>query len=233
MFSALIIDGQQRNRVDLQRMLAGSDCVQVLGEADGMAAALEAMQLYAPNLLFLGMELADGSAFDLLERMGAGPMAAQVVLLADTERYAVRAFKYGVSDYIVRPFESNELLATLERLRAALAFAGVEPSCVVPERIALQTEGEVHMVPLVEVVRCEASGSATLFYLANGQCIRALGVLKMFEDKLKGRGFMRCHQSHLINLQRLAKVHRYPMPLATMDNGDQIPVSIAKLRLLI
>lgn len=233
MFSALIIDGQQRNRISLQRMLAGDDCVKVLGEADGVAAALEGMQCYAPNLLFLGMELTDGSAFDLLERMGPGPMAAHVVLLADTERHAMRAFKYGVFDYIVRPFEPSELYDTLGRLRGALAFAGIEPPCVAPERIALRNDDEVHFVPLGEVVRCEASGSATVFYLASGHSIRVQGVLKMFEDKLKGRGFMRCHQSHLINLQRLVKAQRYPVPMATMDNGDQVPVSATKLGLLI
>lgn len=233
MFSALIIDGQQRNRIEMRRKLAGIGYLHVVGEAGAVTAALAAMQRYAPNLLFVGMGLADGTAFDLMERMGPGPLAAHVVLLAETERHAVRAFKYGVFDYLVGEPSPEELRDTVERLRGKLAFAGIEPVRMAAERIALRAGSDVHMVQLDEVVRCESSGNCTTFHLSDGTAIRASGVLKEFEDRLKDRGFLRCHQAHLINLEHLVRARRYPMPLATMDNGEQIPISARKMGLLV
>lgn len=234
MISALIIDDEQRCRIDLRRKLVALEGISIAGEASSVDEAYQATQELKPNLLLIDVDLSEGTAFDLLERFGSEPLAFFVVLMDDTNKYAIKAFKYGASDYLVKPIDEVALQSMVERLLRKLSMGDSIPAVsAIEERITLRTATDVYLVPIDQVVRCESKNNATIFYFSNGaEPVQVSKTLKEFEQRLARNGFIRCHQSHLISLAHLSKTRRYPLPVAIMDDGAAVPVSMRKLSLL-
>lgn len=234
MISALIIDDDQRCRIDLRRKLMPIEGIIVAGEASSVDEAYQATQELKPNLLLIDVDLSEGTAFDLLERFGTEPLAFFVVLMDASNKYAIKAFKYGASDYLEKPVDQLALQSMVERMQRKLSMGDSIPAMSIrEERITLRTATDVHVVPIDQVVRCESKNNATIFYFSNGaEPVQVSKTLKEFEQRLARNGFIRCHQSHLINLAHLSKTRRYPLPVAIMDDGATVPVSMRKLSLL-
>lgn len=232
MISTLIIDDDQRCRIDLRRKLNAIDRVNVIGEADGVEGGYKAVIEHNPSLLFIDVDLADGSAFSLLKRFGTGTLPFHAVLLHDNGKYALEAFKYRVFDYLIKPVGQAELLSTVERLQRKINLSDERLIRAGDgERITLRTLHDVYVVPLISIVRCESKNNATIFYFSDGsKPIQVSKTLKEFEQRLSGCGFIRCHQSHLINVEHLIKTRKYPLPIALMDDGTEVPISIRKMR---
>jgi len=76
-----------------------------------------------------------------------------------------------------------------------------------------------------EIVRCEADNSYTFFYLAGGERILVSRSIKEYADLLKSSGFLRVHQSHLINAKYIKSWVKEDGGLLVLTNGDKVPVS--------
>ncbi|WP_036168592.1 response regulator transcription factor [Massilia sp. 9096] len=91
----------------------------VIHAADGRAAVQQVLGRSAPDLVLLDVMLPYVDGFDILEliRAQAGWESTPVLMLTakNTERDTVRALDAGASDFIIKPFQPQELLARLRR----------------------------------------------------------------------------------------------------------------------
>lgn len=93
---------------------------QVVHLADGRAACGHVDTETAPDLVLLDVMLPYVDGFEIVQRMRANPAWAAVPVLMltakNTERDTVRALDAGANDFVVKPFQPNELLARVRRL---------------------------------------------------------------------------------------------------------------------
>lgn len=93
---------------------------EVLAAADGRAAAEMIDRIEPPQLALLDLMLPFLDGFQVLERIRARPAwkhVPVVILTAKSnEQNIVRALDDGACDYVVKPFQPNELMARLKRL---------------------------------------------------------------------------------------------------------------------
>ena len=238
MVKAVIVDDEIHARETLFLML-NMYCpeIAVVGKTDSVEAAYHLIKLHQPDIVFLDMELTDGLGFDLLKKFDK--LFFRVIIISAYQEYAVKAFKFCAVDYLLKPVDPDELAKAVdEALSQALNDNQQERLNALIENtrntgrndklLALKNSEGTFIVNTSEIIRCESDNNTTTFILADGNRVRVTRTLKEFDELLNGCGFLRCHQSHLVNQQHIDKISRFPKPLITLSNGDIVPVSFRK-----
>jgi len=92
----------------------------------------------------------------------------------------------------------------------------------------LKTQESVYLINIKDIIRCESGGSYTFFYLNSGKKITVSKLLKEYDELLHEQGFVRVHQSHLININYIERFDRKDGGLLIMQDGTKVPVSYRK-----
>jgi len=238
MLRAVIIDDAEAARRTLAGDLAAfcSDIL-LIGEASGVGSGVPLIGALHPDIVFLDIELDDGSGFDLLEQVGRHDF--HVIFTTASDAYGIRAIKFGALDYLLKPIDPDDLVLAVKKVkeRRDVASAGSGIGVTLesnraprerPRRIALGTADRVHVVNVDDIIRCESERNYTRFHLTERRRILVTRTLKEFNDLLDGYGFLRTHHSHLVNLDHVTEYVRADGGYIVMDDGSQVPVATRK-----
>jgi two-component system, LytTR family, response regulator len=208
----------------------------IIFEADGIQHGLQAIQLHTPDLVFLDVEMQDGTGFDLLSSLKS--IDFQLIFITAHNHYAIRAFEFSAIDFLLKPIDEEHLQRALQRVKKNLHKQQIENQLAImneslqtlykqEKKIALRDQENIYFIKVQEIVQCQAQGAYTLFYLESGKQIVVSKTLKEYEDLLTPFLFCRVHHAHLINLNKIKQFHKLDNYL-TMQDGSEIPVSIRK-----
>lgn len=240
MLKAVIIDDVEQVRCALAADLA-EYCpdVVLIGEASSVATGVQLVTRMKPDLVFLDIQLQDGTGFDVLTR--AGKYDFKIVFTTGLDSYGIKAIKFGALDYLLKPVDPDDLVCAVEKAKDVLTSSSVGERVGValetlhrhqPEggkqRIALNTAERVHIVALEEIIRCESQRNYTLFHLTGGRHILVTRTLKEFDEMLDGLGFFRAHHSHLINAAHIREYVKLDGGYAVMNDGSEVTVAVRK-----
>jgi len=129
----LLVDDEAPARARLRRLLAAHGDVRVVGEATNGREALEQVQALAPAAVFLDIEMPELGGLEAAAALvGSPPPVPAVVFCTAYDEHAIRAFELSAVDYLLKPVEPARLAATLTRLRALTAPAGVRAAATQP-----------------------------------------------------------------------------------------------------
>jgi hypothetical protein len=124
---------------------------------------------------------------------------------------------------IKKPFNKAEINLALQNL-----FTPQKQKQAKVSRFMLPVEGGIRFVKLVDIIRVEASGSYSVFYLRDGSSIMASKRLKIYESMLPSDCFIRVHNSHLVNILYLKKYIKNGGLHLVLENNSKVPVSSSK-----
>lgn len=233
--NAIIVDDETKARSALRNLLK-EYCpdVTVVNEADGVVAAFEAVGESSPDLVFLDIQLKDGTGFDFLKELSE--VSFQVIFVTAYDQYAIKAFKYSALDYLLKPINSKDLIESVKRARHMNRKEEVAPKLEVlmsnnqtsDKRIVLKTSDSIHIVNIKDIVRCEADSNYTNIYLNQGKKILISKSLKEFDAMLSESGFLRVHSAHLINIDYLERIRKTRTGELFMKDSSIIPVSASR-----
>ena len=235
MLTALIIDDVAQARATLKQDVADyCPDIQILGEADGVVSGAKLIREKNPQLVFLDIQMQDGSGFDLLEILGDA--APKIIFTTASDAFAIKAFRFSAIDYLLKPIDPDELMAAVEKVKAqpdnhsdSLALLkDAMTAKKAPHRLALNTLDKIHIAEIETIIRCESQGNYTEFFFTNGKKLLVTKTLKEFDKLLSGHGFLRVHQSHLINLEQVKEFVKTDGGYLIMKDGDDVPVSSRK-----
>src|SRR4051812_43393450 len=111
---ALIADDEPLARKVLREELAEFPNVQVAGEAEDCAETLSLIRQLQPEVVFLDLQMPDGTGFDVIRNVESGRLPVIIVVTA-YDAYAVQAFESGAVDYLLKPVSSGRLALALQR----------------------------------------------------------------------------------------------------------------------
>ncbi len=207
--------------------------ISILASVGSVAEGLEAIRRQPPDLLFLDVELPDGLGFELLQKLEN--VNFKVVFITAHQEYALDAIKVSALDYIMKPFELEELCLAVEKASYAINQEDEQlklrtlsenlQNRKVLRRIILPTAENLHIVSINEIIRAQADSNYTLFILSKGQQIMVSRTIKEFDSLLSGSGMIRVHQSHLVNVNYIDKFVRHDGGYLQLKDGTKIPVS--------
>jgi DNA-binding LytR/AlgR family response regulator len=114
LINAVLIDDEIDSNRILQTLLENyCPQVRVVGMADGVETATALIRGVKPDLVFMDIEMTEGNAFDLLNRLQ--PIGFHVIFVTAFDNHAVRAFRYNAIDYLLKPVNIRELRAAVDK----------------------------------------------------------------------------------------------------------------------
>lgn len=199
--------------------------IEIIGTAEGVLAGAKAIKKLKPQLIFLDIHMGDGDGFDLLEIIQDEQL--QVIFTTASQDHAIKAFQFQAADYLLKPVDPDLLFAALEKVIPLIKKGGVvNDTNKESGSIALNTQDEIRIVSIVDIVRLEAMGNYTTFYTTSGK-ILITKTLKEFEKVLPA-SFIRVHQSHLVNREQIKAYIKSEGGYLKMKDDSDVPVSVRK-----
>lgn len=242
--SCLIVEDEDQGRSYVRDILGEIEEFEKIFEAKDLKEAEEILTKHSPQLLILDINLPDGDSFDLLSKLKQSSPDIQYNIIFTTAHasYAVEAFKFSALDYLLKPFTPDELLSAVRKALKELGdhqyqsqlesfMYNYQEKDYSNRKIVLKSMENIHVVKVVDILQAVSDNNYTLFHLSNGEKITVSVPLKAYESKLADCGFMRVHQSHLVNL-RFIKSFQKKNNLIVLENDDCIPVAQSKRSLL-
>ncbi len=228
---AVIIDDEKRARNYLRGILEDQfKQIVIVGEADGVDKGCILIENESPELLFLDVQMQDGTGFDLLGKIDRSKY--HVIFVSAYDRFAITAIKFSAIDYLLKPVESSDLESALEKIKESSSTDEVQKKLDLLlnninkiDKIALPSLNGIEFVKLENIIRCESDNNYTTFYLISKEKILVSKTLKEYEDMLENKGFFRTHKSHIVNLAYLKKYVKGEGGTAIMEDGSEITVS--------
>ncbi|RPH34398.1 MAG: response regulator [Bacteroidales bacterium] len=238
MITALIVDGENKARETLIHMLSAyCPTIKVIGEANGVASGYKQIIDLNPDVVFLDIVMHDGTGFELLKKFER--IDFYFIIITTHHEFAIQSFKVNALDYLLKPIDSTDLINAIAKLTKMvnsddkISKINTPPSNLEKgnddsKKIVLKTLEGVFVVHSDDVVRCESQNNCTLFYFKDGSRILISKTLKEFDEVLTPISFIRCHQSHLVNMKHIIKYSRFPNPTLVLSDNSRVPVSVRK-----
>lgn len=234
MISIAVIDDEQKARETILTILGMSKIdIEVAGEADSVKAGYELIMTKHPDLVLLDITLVDGTGFDLLRKFEK--IYFKVIFITAHEEYALMAFKFSALDYILKPLTAGDLLKAIEKANESKLHDETELKITTflsnlekIKKIVLRTNESIHIIPIKNIIRCEADVNYTTFYIENGDNLLVSKTLKDYAEMLEPSGFFRTHQSHLVNLDHIIRYDKTEGGHLVMVDDSIVPVSSRK-----
>ena len=236
MKKVLIIDDENRTRQLIAKMIEsfGLD-VETIPEGENVQSGIAAIEKYNPDIVFLDIQMPDGTGFDVLASIPNKTF--EVIFITAHEEFAIKAIKFSALDYLLKPVDTTELKAALEKALVTIdersepsQFDALQKNIQPSEkrRLVLKTQESVHVVELDQIIRCEADRNYTSFFLLDNKKILVSKTLKEYETLLSGHNFLRVQQSHLVNIDYVDRYDKKNGGAVVMIDGSEVPLSPAK-----
>ena len=229
---SIIVEDKPHIRQALIHLLNLTDeDINIVAECESVKEAVIVANACKPDLVFLDINLTDGTGFDFLDQTEYKDF--KVIFITAYEEFALKALKSGAVDYLLKPVDIEELKAALEKIKK-LPIQTQQKQIITAkqvfnedaETLILSLQDAFQLIDLKELMYCESDKGYTTFYLNNGNKYLASKSLKEFENKLSNETFIRPHQSFIVNLKYIDKYDK--SGTIHLKNGKKIPVSSRK-----
>jgi two-component system LytT family response regulator len=212
---AFLVDDEALALKRLQRMLAATQRVQVVGTSTDPVEAVPAIIEAKPDILFLDIEMPGMSGFEMLGRLRQQPW---VVFTTAYDQYALKAFGVNSVDYLLKPIEAAHLDRALEKIERLRGTAGTPPKLTelierltapaYPERVASKVGEKIEFVDLEQVTHFFASDKLT-FAATQAKNYAVDYSIQELEQKLDPARFVRVHRATLVNVAHVQELHSW------------------------
>ena len=224
-YSVVIVDDEPPARTKIVRFIAELDDFRVAAEASSVEEAVAAVKNTAPDVLYLDIQLGSHSGFDVLDGL-KGSASPLIVFTTAYSEYAVKAFELQALDYLLKPFDRDRFLMSIERTRAALAepdrsdveervrrlLAQIPGRPAAASQILVREADRAFFLPVDAIQRVSAAGNYVEVH-ANGKVHLIRDTLTSFIAQLDASEFLRVHRSHAVRVNFIAE-------LRPMFHGD-------------
>ncbi len=193
----MLVDDERLARQALRRALSKIPAIEVIGEADSVAAAREILAREPLDAIFLDVQMPRASGFELFT---AGSISPKVIFVTAHSEHAARAFDVEAVDYLLKPVRATRLAVAVNRLRAACE--GTNPSeenYEATDRICLQTPERTVVATVSQIVALEADGDFTRVSVSGDMPLMICRSLGSYEQVLPTKTFVRVDRSLMVN----------------------------------
>ena len=237
MISAIIVDDDVCFREMIQLLLEDFfPIIKVIAQSDSVEGAVKAIDTYHPDLVFLDIEIKGGTGFQVLEILKNRNF--RLIFITAFNEFAIQAIKFSALDYILKPINEFEFKDGVERAIQEIERnerqIPVESLLINSQerkhkKLVLRTSNDIHIVGIEELVRCSADNAYTTFHLNSGEKITVSKGIGEYAELLSGFGFIRSHQSHLVNLDYIKKLDKTDGGSLILKDKSAVPVSTRQM----
>jgi two-component system, LytTR family, response regulator len=236
----LIVDDEPLARERINGFLQEEPDVEIIGEAENGAQAVDWIDARQPDLVFLDVQMPELNGFEVLQKVNPENLR-DVVFVTAYDSYAIRAFEIHALDYLLKPFTQERLQATLERFRSERSKKGDSRNLnerlgsllenlgqmrQYAERILVKVNGRILFLQTSEIDWVESAGNYIQLHVGREKYMLR-ETMKTIEERLDPQIFLRIHRSTVVNTKRIKEI--YPLfsgdYTVVLKNGIELNLS--------
>ena len=225
----LIVDDEPLARAYLISILKKSTLKLELYEAQDAIDAIDKIQEISPQIVYLDIEMPEMSGIDLVRQLE--PLNFAVIFQTAFSEYAVDAFQLNACDYILKPYETDRVMASLKK---ALEFNKNKQTVNIEnalnqfkplENIVVTQYSTKIIVEVSEIESFRSENHQTLIILEEREYVSELSLDKI-EIKLNKNDFFRIHRDNIIRIKNISKIikngHNY---FVKLKDNTELPLA--------
>ncbi len=212
--NTLIVDDERLARERLKRLLADIEDVEIVGEAEGGAQAIEMIEEQRPDLVLLDIQMPGLDGFAVIETLQDPP---PVIFVTAYDEYAIRAFEVNALDYLLKPFSQQRLERSIHRAQQELTEGHVfsERLASLLEDLAEQGQyasrlavNDGNRIRVLDTERLDWIGieDEKVIVHVGEESYTIHRTLSELEARLDPTRFFRAHRSAIVNLDRVQEI---------------------------
>lgn len=233
MIRAAIIDDENKIRDNLIAIInMHIDDIDVIGTANNVERGVKLVKEKKPELIFLDVELSDGTGFDLLARIEHLDSPVKVIFTTGFNRDAVEIFRVNALEYLAKPINPKELIDSVNRIRDQLLLEK-DPNqkqrfdwTFGDLKYEIPAKGTIQYVAIKDIIYCKSWLGKTKIILEGKKNIISNLSLDMIEEKLLNISFLRVHKSFFINLKKVKNIESNGNTYLYLSDDTRVPVTI-------
>lgn len=240
MIRAVIID-DERNSRDIISLMLGKYCPEI--EAVGMAAncreGIEQIRMHQPQLVFLDLEMPDGTGFDVLA--GAYDASFEAIFVTAFEKRFLHTIRLSEVELILKPIDKESLLQAVgtvvqrigqerqhDRYEVLLRNFG-KPAGEVRQLVLPGTGGSEEIVAVADILYLEGQADKTVFYHADGRVLPSTRNFRYYTELFAQMRFYQINNTHMVQIAQIQRIDQQAYKLY-LPNDLSLDITERRMR---
>lgn len=215
----IIIDDEKTARLSLKKLCDKVESLEAVGEFTNPIEAMKFLEQEEVDLLFLDIHMPEISGLDFLKSMRTIP---EVIITTSDKNFAVEAFEYDVTDYIIKPVSVVRFLKAVDKVQAKRSAKTEADAASQESSIFINVSSRLIKLNLDDILFLEARGDYVQVKTSSKKHL-VHTTLKRFMEKLPENKFIKVHRSYIVNLNAIVDIEDNSILIAE----DIIPISRA------
>jgi DNA-binding LytR/AlgR family response regulator len=210
MMNCLVVDDDVLSVKAVEVCINKTSFLQLAGSCYNAKDAINMIKEKSIDLIFLDVEMPGTSGFEMLEQLKTIP---QIILVTGKPEYAVEAFDYDVTDFLVKPFDFDRFSKAANRAKHYHEIAkDMGPSEGADNEFFIKKDSKFIRLNYTEIIFIEALADYIILYVAkdgnerNLERHTILSTMKSIESKLPQEDFFRIHRSYIVRLDKIKSI---------------------------
>jgi DNA-binding LytR/AlgR family response regulator len=199
--NCIIVDDEDMSRNIVRHFVEQTSFLTLAKECADAIEAANFLQQNPVDLLFLDIEMPQMSGMELIKSLQVKP---QVIFITSRSDYAVEAFEYNVTDYLVKPITYARFLKAVTKAKEV--FDVQQPLQLHSKDLYIKSDSKIVKINLKDLLYVEALADYVMMYTVSGSRHVVHSTMKGVEKKLNSGEFIRVHRSFIVNIEKIEAI---------------------------
>lgn len=197
--NCIVVDDEEFSRSVVKHFIEKTKGLELKAECENAGDAFNILKSEEVDIVFLDVEMPEMSGIDLLKVLEDLP---QIIMTTSRPNYAVEAFEYSVTDYLVKPIEYARFLKAVRKAEDNIKAADVTTVENSKDEVFIKTDGKLVKLKYSDIFFVEALSDYVIINTEKRKYI-IHSTMKGLEKKLPETDFIRVHRSYIVNINKI------------------------------
>jgi len=219
--NCVVIDDDKLSRKVVESYIERTDYLTLIASYPSAIEAINDIKKNDPiDLIFLDVEMPEMTGMEFLNSLSTTP---QVIIISSKEQYALEAFEYDVSDYLLKPISYSRFFKAVNKVNGRIENHGNE--IVAPEKneIFIKSNSTLVRLHYDDILWVEALENYVVVNTFTDKYTIHF-TMKAIEDKMPSHLFSRIHRSYVVNLKKIEMIEDNSVVITTDGGSKSIPI---------
>ncbi|HBF89344.1 MAG TPA: DNA-binding response regulator [Bacteroidales bacterium] len=223
--NCIIIDDDKLSRKLIEEFVHRTEELNLIDSFPSAVDAINALRKEEVHLIFLDIEMPEMSGMEFLKSLNYQP---QVIIISSKEKYALEAFEYDVTDYILKPVSYARYFKAVDK---AISRYNDKLRRKAKNLDETENKDEIFIKKNSSLVRLKYDDIIWVEALENYVIVNSYDekftihfTMKSIENKLPLSKFKRVHRSYIVNVNRITSIEDNSVIVEVNDGSKVIPI---------
>jgi len=224
-FTCIIVD-DERDAIELltDRLSRLFKNITIVGTYTHWEQALAGILEHKSDLLLMDISMPGKTTLELLKLIPG--LESEIVFITAHDNYAIDAFAFSASGYLLKPVDDAELFSTINKAIARIQNKKLAKqntaSSQINDKIGIPNNQGIDYVSIKDILYLESNNKCTRIATRNKEYTSSVNLGK-FKNLIDDHSFFQVHRSYIINLNNILRYET--SGLVIMSDKKEIPVS--------